>query len=283
MVATAAIKRCGIVIAALVMCLVSVAPAVAQAPVAVSGGVDVTNRYMFRGIRQNASGVAVWPALDVALTPYTSAGGLKSFVINLGTWNSLHSTNNPGLETSGWYESDIYASFTFNGAKGAFTTTYTSYMSPNDSFTHVKEIMFKAAVTDAAALFGLKLYGAVAIEINASPGVGQADAGQNAGTYVEIGMAPSVPLPRNVTLSIPTKFGFSASNYYEGPSGDSKFGYSSMAGIFSVPLGAAGTPAGHWTLRGGVEYQGLGSVTANSFADGDKSIVIGSIGLGFSY
>lgn len=276
--AATAKQRCGIVGCALVVVLGLAGAAAAQAPVAVSGGIDVTNKYMFRGIRQNASGVAIWPALDVALTPFTGDGGLKSFVVNLGTWNSLHTS------PSGWYESDVYASMTFNGAKAAFTTTYTSYTSPNDAFTHVKEVMFKAAVTDAAALLGLKLYAAVAIELGASPGTGQADGGQEAGTYVEIGMSPSIPLPKNVTLSMPTKFGFSASNYYEHPAfaDGGKFGYSSMAGIFSVPLGEAGTPGGHWTLRGGVEYQGLGSVTA-AFNGGDKSQVIGSLGLGFSY
>ena len=36
------------------------APAAAQ-DVAVTGGVDFTNQYNFRGIRQNFAGMAIWP------------------------------------------------------------------------------------------------------------------------------------------------------------------------------------------------------------------------------
>jgi hypothetical protein len=244
----------------------------------VTGGIDFLNRYMFRGITQNTEGIVVWPWVDLGIAAFAGEGGLKGVTINLGTWNSLHSSNNGSVPTSGWYESDGYAALTFTGAKAAFTTTYTSYTSPNDSFTHVKEVMVKLAITDPLLLLGLKPYGAIAREFGASPGVGQADGGNEAGTYLELGMMPTIPLPKNVTLAMTTKFGIGLSNYYEdGSGGSGKFGYSSMAGILTKPINA------HWNVHGGVEYLGLGPVTASRFNGGDKSVFIGSIGFGFTY
>ncbi len=274
MVVTAAVRRCGIVVCALVVLTGLAAPAAAQAPVAVSGGVDVTNKYMFRGIRQNVSGMAVWPAVDLALTPFTGEGGLKAVTINVGMWNSLHT------EPSGWYEADYYAALTLGGAKGAFTTTYTSYTSPDDLFAHVKEVMFKAAVTDGAAILGLKPYATVAVELSDA----SADGGTKKGTYMELGLAPSIPLPRGIALNITQKFGLSLGSYYENPTtgGDSRFGYSSSSAILVIPLGAPDTPGAHWNVRGGIEYQGLGEST-KQFNGGDASQFIGTFGVGFSY
>lgn len=287
MVVTAAVKRCGIAVCALLVLVGLAAPAAAQAPVAVSGGVDVTNKYMFRGIAQNVGGAAVWPALDLAVTPFSGDGGLKSIVLNFGTWNSLHTKDNPGTSSGGWYESDFYAAMTFNGAKGAFTATYTSYMSPNDAFSHVKEVMFKAAVTDSAAVFGIKPYAAVAVELSDA----SADGGAKKGTYMEIGMAPSIPLPRGIVLNVGTKFGLSLGSYYEHRTGgtnaapvftDNRFGYSSSSAILVIPLGQPDTPGAHWNVRGGIEYQGLGTNLKRK-NDGDKSQFIGTFGVGFSY
>lgn len=275
MVLKGAAKRCGLMVCALGVLLVgSAVPAAAQTPVTVTGGVDVVNRYMFRGIRQNADGAAIWPAVDVGIGAFSGDGGLKSVTVNLGTWNSLHT------DPSGWYESDLYAAITLAGSRAAFTTTYTSYTSPDDRFAHVKELMFKLAVDDSNK-WGLKPYAAVAFELDDA---GQADGGSAKGTYFELGMAPSIPLPRNISLNITTKFGFSLSNYYQDPltGQDTRFGYSSSGAMLVIPLGEPDTPAGHWNVRGGFEYQGLGTATTN-FNGGDKSQFIGSIGVGFSY
>ena len=57
----------------------------------------------------------------------------------------------------------------------------------------------------------------------------------------------------------------SLSNYYENPAtledDDDKFGFFSIAGIVTVPLGGT-TNFGSWNLHGGVEYQRLGDTTA---------------------
>jgi hypothetical protein len=291
------------VVAAVGMVLVTSAPTLAQEPsdpnpgaLTLTGSIDFLNQYMFRGIRQNSSGIATWPAVDLGISAYSGEGGLKSVGINFGTWNSLHTgdTGQDGPSGKLWYESDFYASLGFGfGGGTSFTTTYTAYTSPNNGFTTVKEIMFKVAVDDSSKLgkAAIKPYIAIAQEFDASydsvsgASTGQADAGQNAGTYLEIGFAPGYSAPK-ASIAFPIKVGMSLSDYYELAGEDNKFGFFSIAGIVTVPLGGT-TSFGSWNIHGGVEYQKLGDTTGAINADSDgnpqKNQVIGSFGIGFSY
>jgi hypothetical protein len=62
---------------------------------------------------------------------------------------------------------------------------------------------------------------------------------------------------------------------------DNTFGYASVAGLVTVPLGGT-TSFGAWNLHGGVEFQALGDTTkALNGGDGHKVIV--SAGIGFVY
>ncbi len=244
---------------------------------------------MFRGIRQNSTGIATWPAMDLGISAYSGEGGLKSVGINFGTWNSLHTgdTGQDGPSGKLWYESDFYATLGLGfGGGTSFSTTYTAYTSPNNGFTTVKEIMFKLAVDDSGKLgkAAVKPYIAIAREFDTELGRGQADGGENAGTYVEIGFAPGYSASK-ASIAFPIKIGLSGSNYYElaTPTGfeDNKFGYFSIAGIVTVPLGGTSS-FGAWNIHGGVEYQKLGTTT-EFFNGGESNQVIGSFGIGFSY
>ena len=277
-------------------------PAAAQATdpnpgaVTISGATDVTNTYMFRGIRQDDTKVITWPYFDLGLAAYSGDGGLKSVGINFGTWNSL----NPGVSgTDGpsgklWYESDFYATLGLGFGGGvSFGTTWTSYTSPNNMFSTVKEIAFKAAVDDSSALgkAAVHPYALLAFEVDTAPGQGQADAGLEGGRYLELGVAPGYAASR-ASVAVPIKVGLSAGNYYElctaacGTSSpvyqDNKFGYFSVAGVVTVPFTGAPTRFGTWNVHGGVEYQKLGDTT-KAFNGGESNKTIGSIGIGFSY
>ena len=286
------------VVAAVSVIVVISAPAFAQeaakdpnpGAMTVTGSLDFLNQYMFRGIRQNSSGIAVWPAIDLGLAAFSGEGGLKSVGINFGTWNSLHTgdTGQDGPSGKLWYESDFYAALGFGfGGGTSFTTTYTAYTSPNNGFTTVKEIMFKLAVDDSSKLGkgAVKPYIAIAQEFDTDVARGQADAGENAGTYLELGVAPGYAASK-AGIAFPIKVGMSLSNYYELAGEDNKFGFFSIAGIATIPLGGT-TNFGSWNIHGGVEYQRLGDTTAAFNLDDDglpkKNQVIGSIGFGFSY
>src|SRR5687768_13486511 len=255
----------------------------AQVDLAVTGGLDVTNQYNFRGIRQNRDGVSIWPYIDLGIPAWSGDGALKAVTINLGTWNAFHSEiddfiNLDGEVTSNkWYESDLYATLGLGFGPTVVSFNYTSYMSPGNYFSHVKEFGIKAAFDDSGALGkgALKPYALVAFEL----GDASADGGTDKGTYVELGVAPSYAGTR-ASIAFPIKLGLSAKDYYEfGTGSDSKFGYFSVAGIVTVPLGS------NWNVHGGGEWQTFGdNVRAyNGFGDdGDSSSAgIVSIGIGF--
>src|SRR5262249_37082428 len=261
---------------------------------------DVVSTYMFRGIRQNSTGVALWPVADLGWAVYSGNGSLKNASLNVGSWNSLH-TGDSGADSAAfglgcacnklWYESDFYATLGAGLGSGvSLGTTYTAYTSPNLGFTTVKEIALKLGVDDSAYLgkAALKPYALVAFEFDTSPGRGQADAGGKAGRYLELGVAPGYAAKR-ASVAVPVKVGLSLANYYELNVGtaaapafvDNKFGFFSIAGIVTVPLGGT-TGFGAWNVHGGVEVQALGDTT-RVLNGGDRQRVIGSIGVGFAY
>jgi hypothetical protein len=274
----------GVSVAA-VATVLTASPAWAQDPppvVVVTGGLDVTNQYNFRGIRQNTEGVSIWPYVDFGFTPFRGEGGLKTFTVNVGSWNAIHSQINEDDFGTGnkWYESDFYTTAGFGFSKASLGFTYTSYTSPADLFSHVKELSVKVTADDSAALgrASLKPYALIAFELDDN----QADAGAESGTYLELGVAPGIAGTK-ASLAIPVKVGFSISDYYEFGGEDEKFGYFSLAGIVTVPLGA------HLNIHGGAEFQAFGDSVKeyNSFGDDDDDPAgttgIYSIGLGFSF
>ena len=259
----------------------------------VTGSVDAVSTYMFRGIRQNATGIALWPVADLGFAVYSGEDAVKSVGVNIGSWNSQNTgdTGADGPTGKLWYESDFYTTLNLGFGGGmSVGGTYTAYTSPNNTFTTVKEIMLKVGVDDSAHLgkAALKPYALVAFEFDTEPGVGQADGGAKAGRYLELGVAPGYAGSK-ATISIPVKVGLSLANYYEQNVGtaadpvfvDHTFGYFSVGGFVTVPLGGT-TRFGTWNVHGGVEYLALGDTT-KAFNGGDGSRVVGSVGIGFSY
>ena len=263
----------------------------ASAQVAVTGAVDVANRYSFRGIRQNfeGDGAAIWPYVDFGGTVAQGDGAIKSVTINAGTWNSFHTGISDKLDldlelsSNKWYESDLYATVGLGFGGGvSLGTTYTSYMSPGNYFGHVKELAFKLAVDDSMALGrgALKPYGLVAFELDENG----ADGFGSQGIYVELGVAPGLTAG-NASVSFPIKIGLSAKDYYKfdsaGFTDDAKFGYFSAAGVVTVPISS------HANVHGGLEIQAYGDrlKLVNAYGDeGDRGYAgIASIGIGFSF
>ena len=237
--------------------------------VVVTGALDVTNQYNFRGIRQNTDGVSIWPYIDFGFTPFRGDAALKTVSLNVGSWNAIHSQ----LEDNKWYESDIYATLGFGFSKGSLGVTYTSYMSPADLFAHVKELALKASIDDSAALGkgALKPYALVAFELTDD---GQADAGAAKGTYIELGVAPGYAGTK-ASLAVPIKIGLSGSDYYEFGGEDETFGYFSVGGVVTVPLGA------HANIHFGGEFQAFGD-TVKAY-NGQDSVGLVTVGLGFAF
>lgn len=254
---------------------------------------DAVSTYMFRGIRQNTTGIALQPYADVGVALFSGGeGGFKSVTLNVGTWNSLHTGDTGANSASGnmWYESDFYSTLSAGfGGGAAVGATFTAYTSPNAGFTTIREVALKFGVDDSGFMGGAALhpYAMLGFELLTKPGVGQADGGDKAGKYLELGAAPSFT-GRALTVAAPLKVGLSAGDYYERRDlttglvvEDSRFGFFSVAGIVTVPLGGT-SRFGAFNVHGGVEYQRLGDTTAQ-MNDGKFDKVIGSFGFGLTY
>ena len=248
------------------------------------GGFDVTNAYMFRGLRQDDTRVIMFPFVEASVDVHDDDDGLTDVALLIGSWNSLHTGAAGATGPSGklWYESRFYsgAAFTFGpGVKVA--GTYTAYPSPNNSFTTVKELGFRVSTEEfTPGGFVLPAHALVAFEMDTEPGIGQADGGANGGTYFEAGIAPGIADPA-FTVTFPIKVGLSLDDYYELGGVDHPFGFLSLGTVASVPIGRT-TSYGAWNVHGGLEFQSLGD-TPEAFNAGDQSKLIGFVGVGFAY
>src|SRR4029434_1284034 len=107
--------------------------------ITVTSSIDLTNAYMFRGIRQDDTKVMIWPAADLGLSLFSGDGALKSVALDFGSWNRLPAGNRArtSARKSLWSESDFYTSVSLGFARGvSLGTTYTAYTSPNAGFTN---------------------------------------------------------------------------------------------------------------------------------------------------
>ncbi len=133
------------------------------------------------------------------------------------------------------------------------------------------------AYDDSGSAFPLSPKVIVATELQ-----GQADGGAKKGTYLELGIRPVIKLiggkyPLN--LAVPVKTGLSLKDYYEGPDGDSRFGYFDTGAIVSVGV-TSGKIA--WDIHGGVDLLWLGD-SMKRLNGGDGFKPVGMLGVGITY
>jgi hypothetical protein len=252
----------------------SMAPAAAPAqeeaapakPWTLTTGLDFTSAYLFRGIMQQSGGAIAQPYVDLGVT---LGDGVSA---NFGNWDSIHSTSPAGH----WYESDYYASVTFTAGKVKPGLLFTSYTSPADRFATVHELAGVVVFDDSASTFPLTPKIILAFEL----GDGQADGGADKGTYLELGIRPTVKLAPKATLAIPVKLGLSANKYYEGPTGDNTFGFFDLGLQLSVPV--ASGKGGALEAHGGVDFYRLGD-NMKLLNDGDAFKPVATVGMTFTY
>jgi hypothetical protein len=250
--------------------------------IALSASFDVPTAYLFRGLLQDDTGLIMWPAADAAIRLSETTGP----ALHVGTWNSLDTglSGSDGPTHRLWYESDFYTTIAFpltvDFAVGA---TYTAYTSPNGSFSTVKELSFKVGPnenTPSSDAFLLP-YALIAFELDADPGLGQADGGREGGTYLELGAALRWVDAPVVDVYFPIRIGLSLHNYYELAGVDHAFGFLSLGAHAQVPL-ARTRNYGTWNVHGGIDFYSLGD-TPEAFNGGDQTKVVASVGIGFTY
>lgn len=244
-------------------------PAEAAAPskiYTVTTGLDFASAYLFRGIMQKSGGAIGQPYADVA---FAFKHGITA---DVGTWNSIHSTADLG----NWYERDYFGSVTFTAGKLKPGLLYTSYTSPTDRFATVQELAGTLVVDDSKSKLPFSPKVVLAFEL----GDGEADGGQNKGTYLELGVKPGIKLAPKATLYIPVKTGLSVNHYYEGPTGDNTFGYFDLGAQLSLPVISG--KGGALEIHGGIDFLWLGD-NMKALNNGDTLKPVSLIGMTFTY
>jgi hypothetical protein len=229
-------------------------------------GVDFTSAYMFRGIRQHSGGTIAQPFADLGIA---LGRGVSA---NVGGWESIHSSAPNG----NWYESDYYGSVTFTAGRLKPGVLFTAYTSPADSFSTVHELAGVLGFDDSASAFPLSPKVILAFELSDA----QADGGLDKGTYLELGIRPAIKVAERLTLAIPVKTGLSVNKYYEGPTGDNRFGFFDTGLQASVPV--ASGRGGSLEMHGGIDVLWLGD-NMKLLNGGDGVKPVGLFGLTFTY
>lgn len=236
----------------------------------VSGTFDVPSLYVFRGLIQERDP-------RVSLTPSAEVGiKLGDAVVSLGTWHALL-TGSSGLDgpTARLHYEERFSAGVSLPVGGGLTAgaTWTAYTSPNVFFDTRQEVALRVEQRG-----WLNPYGLAAFELD-----GAADGRDDGtGSYLELGVGPRLDLGAfRSTLTVPARVGLSLQNYYQGFSGDSRFGFFDVGAHVNVPLGRGGA-FGTWQVHGGVDLYILGD-TAKLRNAGEQNKVVAVAGLGFRY
>ena len=246
----------------------------------VTGGVDLTTAYFFRGYLQEDQGLIVQPYANLY---FDVAEGVSAYV---GTWNSVHEEQtgaDPGT-TGQWYENDVYAGVDFTlGESFTLGAIYTAYTYPGGAFDTVEEIGFKLAWDDTGKTglnIALKPYAAIYFETDDDNGTED--------TYLELGIAPTVytfneDSDAPIALSVPVTLGLSIDDYYFDDTGDDELlGYGSIGIAASMPLPMP-DKFGDWTLNGSVTLLQLFADGLEAVNNGDNTEIIAKLGVSFAY
>ncbi|MGF1634408.1 MAG: hypothetical protein ACFCVE_11210 [Phycisphaerae bacterium] len=251
----------------------------------ISGGVDFTHAYYFRGIIQEDDGLIVQPYLevgiDVAETDDVTVGAA------VGIWNSIHDedTGSDGDGPESWYESDVYAGLSFGFGDFSADVIYTIYTSPNNAFSTVQELGFGLAYAGAiegdGVNFTYEVGAGLFFELDNSA------FGPEEGIYAELGFTPGFEIEFSDTFSLPIEVpfvvGLNVDDYYDDGTDDDTFGYVSVAVATSIPLEFIPEKYGAWSASASLKYLYLASDLLEDANDGDESEFIGTVGISFEY
>lgn len=252
-------------------------------------GVDITNRYFFRGIVQDRDGFLTQPYASIAFDLIKQDWTLQAVI---GTWNSFHDTAPLATTTNDfvrkWYEADLYAGLAVTAGEWSGKAIYTFYTSPSGSFSTVQDVTLGAAYDDTALLGAFALHPALAIIFETGSNFADG-ADTRRGVYLEPSIAPGFTLEDGVggvlkgtAITFPVVLGLSLSDYYENATGDDEtFGYVSVGAKAVVPLGLP-KDWGAWSFSTGVQGLFLGNHT-KGYNGGRGEEVIWTFGLSISY
>jgi len=238
----------------------------------------------------------VWQPVGGLVFPIGDIGPIKNFTFVGGIWNSVN-THQDDPYVGPWNEMDVFASISGTIAGSvSLTLTYSPWNSPPHAFHTEHNMDLKIQYDDS------KLWGQSGFSLNpyvdcwwAMAGDSTVILGRKGGTgYFEPGIAPTYTIKAipdyPISLSLPMYVQLGPSTYWDatGAYGHKEIGLASISANISVPLSFIPARYGHWHADAGVTYDYLinnALLNAGTIASGntDRSVVIGSIGIGVNF
>jgi hypothetical protein len=229
--------------------------------ITIAGGVDLYDKYFFRGLTQQTAGLQAQPWAEIAIQLVDNGEGpLQNVSFFVGTWASLNSkdlgfgnldaTQNPAP----LYELDLYVGVSASlGAGFTASVSYVNYLYPNNGFSTIQELDLGISFDDSEHLgaFALSPYALFAFEVaGGSSGIN----GNKNGSYLEIGAEPGYTFNEDgstpITVSAPIALGMAiGEDYYYG--GDT-LGFASLGLSGAAPLSFVPAGYGDWSVWTGI-------------------------------
>lgn len=258
-------------------------PAVNAGAIHLSVGLDLTNAYFSRGLRQEDEGLIVQPWATVGFDLLNSDDwSLQAYV---GTWNSLHTEETGAANTEDaigkWYESDAYFGLAATTGNWELGAQYGWFTSPNSAFTTVEELQLSVCYDDSDALGDWALSPSALLVIETGDGTSD---GMGKGAYLQCSVEPGCECSavEGFAFSLPVIAGFSASDYYEHEDGsDDAFGVFSM-GIKSTYTIPCSGRFGEWSCYLAAHVLFLGDL-GKEWNDDDGTAVVIAAGVSMEY
>jgi hypothetical protein len=250
----------------------------------ISGGIDFTCSYYFRGLLQEKDGFIAQPYATLSATIVDRDG--FSITPYVGIWNSFHSrkTGTTGTNDS-WYEADWIAGAEIGLGDFTLDLVFIAYTYPNGAADTILEIGAILSYDDSALAERLGLPFALNPYIGIYKEISDQNPGGTEDAYMEIGLGPSFEFNAGrttVTVEVPMALGISLDDYYFDSDGDERtLGFGSIGVVASIPLRVP-SKYGEWSLSAGLTYLRACAHSARSLNDGHQDAWIGTVGLSFA-
>lgn len=247
-------------------------------------GLDVTNAYFSRGLRQEDRGIIFQPYGTFGLDVVKSDSW--NLEVYAGMWHSVHDRKTNAGTSDGtlakWYEADAY--FGANVGMGDWTVgvQYGWFLSPGDAFTTVEELQVAASYDDSAVLGAWALSPSALLVIETGDGTSD---GLEKGGYLQLGVEPGIDIEdggvKGLRLSVPVVLGVSAWDYYEDAQGDNFYGFTSVGVKASYALHSS-EQWGEASCYAACNLLHLGDL-ASTVNDDEETALVVSAGVAFSF
>ncbi len=255
-------------------------PSTTDRRVTVLAGLDVTNAYFSRGLRQEDRGVIVQPYATVGVDFVRSEEWTAQAYV--GTWNSVHDRKTGAGTTdqtrAKWYEADLYFGVEVEHGAWSLGLQYGWFMSPSDAFGTVEELQVTAGFDDEEALGPWALSPTAVLVVETGDGTSD---GLAKGGYLQLSVEPGVDIEQEVVselrLSVPVVLGLSAWDYYEDADGDNRYGSTSIGAKLSCTLHESDA-WGKVEAYAAVNLLHLGPL-GRDMNDGEETAVVWSCGM----